>query len=227
MTTSALFFAALADIIIDDNNNNTTEIISDSNIEDMYNFSIKKLSDYIRSNNFEEYHIYNAYSNYSVTERIVKSYDINQNIKNCILIASLLSILKDPFYFNDVNIKDFICGSNDEITLIMDMINIIFQKNNISSNEKWKLIPKYVTIFNKIGCIGIYKFINHLNLSSNINFYDEIKMYCKIILNYSYLFDNEYTNDVYPLRLKEINKVYEFINSHSSITLNDIDIILD
>ena len=52
-------------------------------------------------------------------------------------------------------------------------------------------------------------------------------MYCKIILNYSYLFDNEYTNDVYLLRLKEINKVYEFINSHSSITLNDIDIILD
>ena len=51
-----------------------------------------------------------------------------QNIKNCILIASLLSILKDPFYFNDVNIKDFICGSNDEITLILDMINIIFQK---------------------------------------------------------------------------------------------------
>ena len=86
----------------------------------------------------------------------------------------MLSILKDPFYFNDVNIKDFICGSNDEITLILDMINIIFQKNNISSNEKWKLIPKYVTIFNKIGCIGIYKFINHLNLSSNINFYDEV-----------------------------------------------------
>jgi hypothetical protein len=224
MSLYSKFLASMTDITVVESN--TPIIKFNNNFQDMYKFSLKKLSILNNDENF----ILLAYSNRMVTEEIIKSFDIDQSVKNCIIIASVLSVLKDPTsdisHDVDSNLESFILGTSDEKKLIIEMINLIFSSTSVSTNQ-WKLIPKYVTIFNKIGCVGLFQFVHYFNSQNSSSLYSELYKYCETILNYKYLLNNEYTNEVYYLRLKEILKVFTFMEENKSITIEDIKHILN
>lgn len=194
----------------------------DNNILNMFNYSLKMYTNFINDNNYNPSIIEDAIFKYYMSEKIIEKYSYDTKIKNCILIASFLSTLYD--LDSNIKINDFILGSFDEKNMIIDMINLIYQNNTIV--EEYMLIPKYITIIDKIGRPGIYRFINYLKQSNNnYNLYNEMMTYCNIILNYT--FNINQINHLYNLRIKEVKKLYEFVKTKDNISIKDILSFID
>jgi hypothetical protein len=194
--------------------NNKTEY----NISEMFRFSLDMYQNYINKNNLNiSCDVFKFY----LSEKIVDNYNYNIKIKNCILIASFLSPLYE--FDNKINMNNFILGSIDDKKMIIDMIKLIF--NNNTHIDEYMLIPKYITIIDKIGRSGVLSYINYLkNIKCN-NIYNEMVKYCHIVLDYQ--FNVNQINKLYNLRIYEVKNLYDFLTKNVNATIDDILFFLD
>jgi ribosomal protein S18 len=154
----------------------------------------------------------------------VNRYEINNNIKNYIVIAVCLGYLLENNNIYDID--QFILGTKSEKIIIKKMIHNIFN-DNFTPEPYEMYIAKYISIVDKIGDYGMYSFMKYINnfKMSNEKIYNELKKYCEIILNYSK--DKNQITDYHNGRLVQTNYISNYINSNINITLNDIFIFLD
>jgi hypothetical protein len=207
------------------NNKLVTNTNNSSDNSDV-NYTINMFNSYINENDYDKSIIEHAVFKFYMTEKTLDNYNFDSKIKNNILIASILSTINDYDDLNaNIDINDFISGSSDDRDMINMMINYTY--NNVYTDiDEYILIPKYITIIDKIGRGGIYKFINFLkNMNKRCNIFDEMMKYCNIVINYS--FDLNQMNNIYTLRINEVKNVYEFIKNRPNISYNDIYNFLD
>ena len=192
--------------------------IPDNNISDMFNFSLNKYNEYINDNNLN---ITSDVFKFYMSENIVKNYTYSDNIKNCILIASFLSPLYE--FDNTINMDNFILGTDSEKNMIVSMIKLIF--NDSRNSSEYMLIPKYITIIDKIGRSGVLSFIDFLQKNHCKNIYDELVKYCNIVLEYQ--FNDPQITELYNLRRNEIINLYDFLKKNNNASIESIINFLD
>ena len=175
--------------------------------------------------------IITAMQQYDVSNIMTSRVRISTYLRNCIGIASYLSVLKDV---NDIDFNIFLSKnkeSQSENNLIIEMINLISNKNRLNDarNKEWKLFPYFVNILNKIGSVGIYELKNYFDsMFDNCNDYDTklqtlIKAYCDKINSVEIIANNKYFMEIYNLRIKKNNAI---LNVCSTITNQNFDNVM-
>ena len=190
-----------------------------NNVKDVY----EKIQKFLVSKNDDTILVSNMYN---IALGIMKEEKILniEGLKNCILIATMLSYLKK---YDNLNYNSFLeYDSVDENNLIILMIKLV-DNNDKNKNEynkiyNWLLIPKYVNILENIGSKGIYSF-----LEKN-NDYEEVQRFNCNIFNYNNIlnkniFKNKFFNGLYLLRMKQNLKFSEYLNKNKTIALSDLD----
>jgi hypothetical protein len=147
---------------------------------------------------------------------------IDTYIKNCVIIASFLSLCNNfRNYLDKTNTKEY--------HLIEEMILLI---NNDYCNEPvedFKLIPKYITNLNKVGSVGIAEFKYYLdNQNEQYNLHEEMFKYSNFIFdNYNNNFKNDYYNEIYNSRFEQNKRLFNHLMNNNDLSEETLEIILD
>ena len=199
------------------NNDNINSINDDitTDFQTMYNYSSNKLNMFLMNNNDDDKLFGYAVMIFYITQNIINSSNLNTKIKNCILITSLLSILYDKTFNFNFNIDDFINGTKDEINIIKEMLNLIY--NNSEYDSDWKIIPKNTIIMIKTNKMGIKNFINYLKVNNCMNLNSEIVVFCDIIFKYIA------NNNNCKIDVNSINYLYQIGKLDKKLDFNDFD----
>jgi hypothetical protein len=127
--------------------------------------------------------------------------NLNNSTKMCVIIASMLSVFDNHI----IDHNQFINVFDKDRELINEMMNLIYNKKDGVSY--WKLIPRYITIINKINQNGILKFVKD-------NSYDEIKNFMNIVNNYNYNYPNNYIRSVFNSCIRLIKNINFDVNTN-------------
>ena len=136
--------------------------------------------------------------------------------KNCVLIASMLSIFKDYQWENfTFNIDAFTNVSNNEKNIIIEILQLI---NNTNSADAYKLIPRYISLIIEYSPYGIINYIKNINEKE---LYSVLKEHVSDILKFDINSNNPYLNQQYNSNRNAIQKLNDYVIKNSSIN-NDI-----
>jgi hypothetical protein len=199
--------------------------------KELVNFIIDNDNIHIVDNDNDYHIIIKAMEQYNVSNMMTSRVRISTYLRNCIGIASFLSVLKDV---NNIDYNIFLSKDEESQTeniLIIEMINLISNKNrfNDARNKEWKLFPYLVNILNRIGTVGIYELKNYFDsIFENCNDYDTklqmlITAYCNKINSVEIVVNNKYFMEIYNFRMEKNNKV---LNIVSTITNRNFDLIM-
>jgi len=204
------------------NQNKYIDVKMTNNIESI----IKKLNSSNETDDIIKncYHLYNASKNILDSQNfaICNDIKIDTYIKNCVIIASFLSLCNNfRNYLDKTNTKEY--------HLIEEMILLI---NNDYCNEPvedFKLIPKYITNLNKVGSVGIAEFKYYLdNQNEQYNLHEEMFKYSNFIFdNYNNNFKNDYYNEIYNSRFEQNKRLFNHLMNNNDLSEETLEIILD
>jgi hypothetical protein len=194
-----------------DSNTSVPEIDSICNLEDSVKYTLNKIYIFNDINSLPDRVISITTDKYYMCLQSLKEYNLNQNLNQCIVLATLLS----SFLQYDIDIKKFLNVHDEQIKLISKMLYYI--NNDAMKVASWMLIPKYILILSKLYPVGI---INFTETIRSDRLYDEIKLFINITKKYKYNFKNKYITDVFRKNMVLINNVDKINNTF--ITIEDI-----
>jgi len=103
--------------------------------------------------------------------RAVKTEDIPEEIAEAIKLAALLHDMDDKKLFNTTNYSNAreILGDHPHKELIIEMISLVSMSENKDSttDQEWKLIPRYCDRLEAIGEIGIERCLQYARTIGN------------------------------------------------------------
>jgi hypothetical protein len=196
----------------------TTTVDSVEYIKDkIHNFLFEKEDDSI---------INSMNSRYIMANQILKSSEyisLPSQIKNDILIATLLSIFNDYKWDNwKFNIDSFINISNDDKKEVQYMLELCDNIDSSLDVDSYKLIPRYIAIINEFSAIGIIEYIKNIKKDE---LYSKLKTYLSVMKD-KIDSNNEYINHQYNIIKNLIKQINDYMSKNSTISIEDIENIL-
>jgi hypothetical protein len=188
--------------------------LSNFNSDNIYNYPVSKvdvysqknkdfiifptieLTNYWYNNNLDDNILYEATDNLKLANLILNSEEfinISSEFKKYVLIASFLSNNK-------------LDKSKNDILKIFNMPYLDYVNNIMYTGDDcyWKLIPKYISILNKVGNVGIFKFYNYCVEHNSRDIHYDMKNYISIVKNFKNNFNNKFVVELMNMRIEQI-----------------------
>ena len=208
-----------------------------SNYENTFDNTHIKLIKFVNTNNLDYYIVIKACEQYNISNMMTSRVGISTYLRNCIAIASFLSVLNEEncekvvYNLNDFLSEDKQDSTSEENKLIIEMINLIFNKNrsDIARNKEWMLFPYLVNVLGRIGSVGLndlkdyfYEECEGTDEDTDIKLQTLIKIYCNRMNNEEILVNNKYFTEIYNARIKKNNAILRVVKTITKSNLYDV-----